>query len=522
MRNSEVSVHREVGNMRRFLIVLCLAACAPVAAAEKTNVLAEFSGSLERLAATVAPAVVQVQVSAWCPSDPANRDYAAILTSCRIVGSGVIVDPSGYIVTNEHVVRNARRIRVMLTPKSNHSGDGLAPLVKPDVLDAVIDGANREPIGKRQVLDAVVVGANRETDIALLKIEASGLPTIPLHQTGRSPLQGQVVLAVGSPEGLDNTMTIGIVSAVGRQPYPDFPMLYIQTDAAINPGNSGGPLMDVRGELIGINTFMLSESGRNQGLGFAVPAAVVRYVYEQLRTYGFVRQSMVGVHVQTVTPALAQGLGLSRGYGVMISDVLPGSPAEASGLRPRDIIDAVDGASISALPYYAAMMYVHDPTLPVAVTALRGNQTLQFRVPAVTVDDRDFKDTSIDPHESLIPALGIFGKAVNYTLARGIGLRSNTGVYVAAITAGKEGLGIGLAPGDVIASLNGMPILSTQELCAALRELTGDKPAILQIERQGQFLYIEREMEQRPPESGTDRGGKDDKSARLGAAPEVK
>ena len=146
------------------------------------------------------------------------------------------------------------------------------------------------------------------------------------------------MLAVGSPEGLDNTMTIGIISAVGRQPTPDFPMLYIQTDAAINPGNSGGPLLDVEGELIGINTFMLSETGRNQGLGFAVPAAVVRYVYEQLRTRGVVRQSLVGVLVQTVTPGLAQGLDLSRGYGVMISDVLPGSPAEDAGLRPRDII----------------------------------------------------------------------------------------------------------------------------------------------------------------------------------------
>src|SRR5581483_3900500 len=231
-----------------------------------------------------------------------------------------------------------------------------------------------EPLGKRQVLDAVVVGANRDTDIALLKIEASGLPAIPLHQTGKGPRQGQVVLAVGSPEGLDNPMTIGIVSAVGRQPQPDFPMLYIQTDAAINPGNSGGPLLDVQGELIGINTFMLSESGHNQSLGFAVPAAVARYVYEQLRRYGTVRQSLVGVHVQTVTPGLAQGLGLGRGYGIMISDVLPGSPAKAAGLQSQDIITAVDGASISALPYYAAMMYLHDPAHPVAVTVLRGAQ----------------------------------------------------------------------------------------------------------------------------------------------------
>ena len=330
--------------MRRFLIVLALTVCVAAAGDEKTKALVEYSGALERLAATVAPAVVQVQVSAWCASAAANSEDGARLASCRVVGSGVIVDPSGYIITNEHVVRNARRIRVMLTPKSDHSGDGPPALAERSGLDAVVVGANREPVGKRQVLDAEVVGANRDLDIALLKIEASGLPAIPLHQTGKGPRQGQVVLAVGSPEGLDNTMTIGIVSAVGRQPHPDFPMLYIQTDAAINPGNSGGPLLDVQGELIGINTFMLSESGHNQSLGFAVPAAVARYVYEQLRRYGTVRQSLVGVHVQTVTPGLAQGLGLSRGYGIMISDVLPGSPAKAAGLQPQDIITAVDGA----------------------------------------------------------------------------------------------------------------------------------------------------------------------------------
>jgi serine protease Do len=481
--------------MQRFLIVLCLAACVRAADDHKMNALAEFSGALEQLAATVAPAVVQVKVSAWCASSSANGDDATVLTSCGVVGSGVIVDPSGYIVTNEHVVRNARRIRVMLTPKWDYSGDGVVPPGKPPVLDAVITGANREPLGKREVLDAVVVGANRETDIALLKIEASRLPSIPLHQTGSGPRQGQVVLAVGSPEGLDNTMTIGIVSAVGRQPHPDLPMLYIQTDAAINPGNSGGPLLNVEGQLIGINTFMLSENGRNQGLGFAVPAAVVRYVYEQLRSHGFVRRSLVGVHVQTLTPVLAEGLGLSRRYGVMISDVLPGSPAEAVGLRPRDIIAAVDGASVSALPYYTAMMYLHDPAVPVSITVLRGHETLQFQVPAVSADDQDDRDTSIDLLESLVPELGIFGKNLNSTLALLNGLRSNTGIYVVATTAGKEDSGIGLARGDVIASLNGTPVISMQQLRTAIHERTAGKSEVLQIERNGQFFYIERELE---------------------------
>jgi len=491
--------------VRRFRIFLFLLACVAAAADDKTNGLVQFSGALERLAGTVAPAVVQVQVSAWCASAPSNAEDGGSLKSCRVVGSGVIVDGSGYIITNEHVVRNARRIRVMLTPKPDHSEDGLALPGKRQELDAVIVGANRELVGKRQVLDAVVVGANRETDIALLKTEASGLPTIPIQQRGRGPRQGQVVLAVGSPEGLDNTMTIGIISAVGRQPIPDFPMLYIQTDAAINPGNSGGPLLDAEGELIGINTFMLSETGRNQGLGFAVPAAVVRYVYEQLRTRGAVRQSLVGVLVQTVTPGLAEGLDLSQGYGIMISDVLPGSPAEAAGLQPRDVISAVDGASISTLPYYTALKYLHDPAVPLAVTVLRGQQTLQFRVPAVAADDRDFRDSSIDPNDSLISELGIFGKTLNPTLALGIGLRSNRGVYVAAATAGDDGHGAVLAPGDVIASLNGMPILNIQELREAARDAIGNKRVVMQIERHGRYLYIEPDFEVRPSVSGTDR-----------------
>ncbi|PWT97645.1 MAG: peptidase S1 [Terriglobia bacterium] len=484
--------------MRRFLVLICVATCIR-AAEDKSRSLAEFSGELERLAAAVAPAVVQVRVSAWCAPESATRENAATLASCRVVGSGVIVDPSGYIITNEHVVRNARRIRVMLTPKPG--ADGPAPASKPKDLDSVVVDANRDPVGKREVLDAAVVGANRETDIALLKIEASGLPAIPIRLAARGPRQGQVVLAIGSPEGLDNTMTIGIVSAVGRQPHPDYPMLYIQTDAAINPGNSGGPLLDVHGDLIGINTFMLSDHGGNQGLGFAVPAGVVRYVYQQLRDRGAVRQSLVGVRVQTVTPALAEGLGLSRGYGVMISDVVPDSPAEIAGLRARDIITTVDGASISALPYYTALMYLHDPAGPVAVGVLRGPQTLLFQVPALAVDDRDYRDISIDPRESLIPEFGIFGKNVSSMLALASGLRLDEGIYVMATTAGNEASDTMLLSGDVIVSLNGMPVHSLQELRGAIHDVTTGSPAVLQIERAGQFLYLERELERRQIDS---------------------
>jgi S1-C subfamily serine protease len=185
----------------------------------------------------------------------------------------------------------------------------------------------------------------------------------------------------------------------------------------------------------------------------------------------------------------------------MISDVLPGSPAESAGLKARDIITAVDGAPISALPYYTALMYLHDPAVPVAVTALRGQETLQFLVPALAADDQIFAEASIDPHESLISELGIFGKALNPVLARRNGLRSRMGIYVAATTAGNEDSAAGLAAGDAIASINGVPIVSLADLRAVVHQWTSAQPVVLQVERNGQYMYIERELEEAPPAS---------------------
>ena len=184
--------------MRRFLVAFCLAACVR-AADDKPGALAQFSGALEQMASTVAPAVVQVQVSSWCSSISAKGEDAADLASCRVVGSGVIVDPSGYIITNAHVVRNAHKIRVILTPKSDHSLDALVQAEKQKLLDAVVVGANREPVGKRQVLDATVVGANRETDIALLKIEASGLPLSRSTRLGGAPARDKLCSLSAAP-----------------------------------------------------------------------------------------------------------------------------------------------------------------------------------------------------------------------------------------------------------------------------------------------------------------------------------
>src|SRR5205807_6948369 len=232
----------------------------------------------------------------------------------RAIGSGFVIDPRGYIVTNAHVVKGAQRVQVVL-PSANADGS----------LDAALST-------RTIVIPARIVGVSSEIDLALIKVDVEKLPALALG-TYRKLGQGEIVFAFGSPGGLRNTVTMGVVSAVARQTEPDSPMIYIQTDAPINPGNSGGPLVNVNGEVVGVNTFILSQSGGNEGLGFAIPSSVVNVAYRQLRKFGHLHRAQIGVGLQTITPTLAAALHLPRNYGVVISDVSPDSPAAASGLQ---------------------------------------------------------------------------------------------------------------------------------------------------------------------------------------------
>ena len=265
---------------------------------ETTQVLQQLNSALEGLVARVSPAVVQIQVTGYGALDESNRSETALIARQHAIGSGVIVDSDGYIMTNAHVVQGARRIRVVL------------PLPSPDVPQV-------SPVGKQQVVDAKIVGVHKVSDLALLKIDQTGLPTLSLGGF-RHVRQGQLVFAVGSPEGLQNSVTMGVVSSVARQPDPERPLVYIQTDAPINPGNSGGPLVDIDGYVLGINTMILSQGGGSEGLGFAIPARVVWFVYQSLRKYGHVHRVEIQAAAQDITPNLAEGLGLSQSYGVVI------------------------------------------------------------------------------------------------------------------------------------------------------------------------------------------------------------
>ena len=440
------------------------------------DLLHQFNGSLQALAARVSPAVVQITVIGFGPQDDKSKDGTSFIVRQRAIGSGVILDPNGYIMTNAHVVEGAQQIRVVLpSPFANSP------------LEIV-------PLGKRQVLDAKLVGEDKDIDLALLKVEGHDFPTLPLA-TNSSVHPGEFVMAIGSPEGLQNSVTLGIVSSVWRQPDPDRPMVYVQTDAPINHGSSGGPLVDLDGYVVGLNTFILSESGGSEGLGFAIPAAAVKFVYQELRKYGHVHRTEIRAGVQEITPTLAAGLGLAQNWGVVISDVEPGGPADEAGLEVQDVVLTVDTHPIMGLPGLTAALYLHPPDEELTVVVLRGSRTISLSVPAIEHrDEMDQLANLVDPRNR-IGGLGIFAVDFKPQLPSVADIRFHSGVVVVALTPGPDTQSRSFQAGDVIHSLNNTPVKSVEQLRAALHQLKAGDPVVLQVERQGKLHYVAFDME---------------------------
>ena len=239
------------------------------------------------------------------------------------------------------------------------------------------------------------------------------------------------MFAIGSPEGLQNSVTMGVLSALSRQPDPTKAVTYLQTDAPINPGNSGGPLVDMNGSVIGINTFILSQGGGSEGLGFAIPARIVDFVYHSLRSFGHVHRVEIGAAAQEITPDLADGLQLPQKWGVVVVDVVPGGPAAAAGLKIQDIILSADDRRVETLPSLTSALYLHRLDDPVKLVVLRGNERKTLYVPAV--EYRDHMDELLDAinrENSLIPRLGILGINVSGELRKQLELRIPSGVVV--------------------------------------------------------------------------------------------
>jgi len=451
------------------------------AASSRENLLAQFNDSLEELTSRVSPSIVQVQVTGYRSIEAKNQDETSLIGRERSLGSGVIVDPDGYIITNAHVVKGAQRIRVVVS--SRPSGDS-------QVRESLGLGEHVPP------LDAKIVGIAPTIDLALLKIEAKGLRALPFADYAKLK-KGELVLAFGNPEGLENSVTMGVVSSVARQADPGVPSVFIQTDAPINPGNSGGPLVDTNGDLVGINTFILSESGGSQGLGFAIPSSVVKFVYEELRKYGRVHRSIIGAVLQDITPDLAAGLGLPRQRGVIVSDVDPDGPAQKSGLQIQDILLSLDERSIGSVPLAEMIISTRPASAIVQAEVLRGDKKITLEIP-VTEEKNDVDQLAnlVDPEKSLISKLGFFAVEIDDKLARQLEeLREPSGVIVAAMAADLLGLEADLQAGDVIHALNGTHIETIAGLRAALKAMRPGAPGVLQIERDSKYMYVTFEMD---------------------------
>lgn len=474
---------RTLGNARclataclaSFLLLMVGAQHVNAQIQSRTGSLIQLSAAYERLIQQVSPSVVQILATGYGPTEAGGQNNAGlVLGRQHTLGSGVIVDPNGYVITNAHVVSGAQEIRVVLPPQQ--------------ISGAVV----QRPAGFRaRTLPARVVGVAKEIDLALLKVDTTGLHALPLANYA-DLRQGEIVFAFGSPAGLGNSVTAGIVSAVGRQMDPDSPLIYIQTDAAINRGNSGGPLVNAQGQLVGINTFILSESGGNEGLNFAIPSGLVAVAYRQLREYGHIHRGQVGIAAQTITPVLAEGLGLARDWGVIVSDVQPGGPADKAGVKPQDIILSADGRAVNSLPVFLYRSLVHPAGQPLALTVLRGSQVLQFTMPVI--EPRHPVDELIgmvSPKNNLVPQLGILGVNVTSELGDMVeDLRVRSGVMVVARADTPGGPNLGLTTGDVIHAVNGRPIQSLVELRSALGGIKPDGAVVLQVERAGRLTYL--------------------------------
>ena len=442
----------------------------PPAALESLD---RYNQAVDALTRKVWPSVVQILVTGYgARPDSTRDDVNSVITRQRSSGSGFVIDPEGYIITNAHVVNGAQRVDVVLPP-----------------VDA--QGAIQAALsGRTPVVPARIVGITTEIDLAVLKVDGQKLPALTLA-TYRELRQGETVFAFGSPSGLRNTLTHGLVSSVARQTDPDSPLIYIQTDAPINPGNSGGPLINVRGEVVGVNTFILSNSGGNEGLGFAIPSATARTVFRQLRQYGQLRRQEVGMSLQTITPLMATSLGLVRDYGVIVSDVWPRGPAATGGLQVGDILVSVDGQPAENLPSVNYYFRLRDSTEPVQMLVLRGTTQRELKITAVEEKSEfDSMSSMTDPEKHLVPQLGILGLEIDKNIAAiATGLRDPNGIIVMARAAGASSV-VPLEPRDVIRSVNNKPVFTLAQLRDLVQGMKPGTPVTLQVQRGGRLTYV--------------------------------
>ncbi|TAJ97063.1 MAG: DegQ family serine endoprotease [Candidatus Manganitrophaceae bacterium] len=377
------------------------------------------------------------------------------------LGSGVIVDPNGLIITNNHVVAKADEIKVVL-------------------------GDKREFKGK-------LIGSDPKTDLAIIQIEAKDLPTVSWGNSDKLQV-GEYVLAIGNPFGLNQTVTMGIVSAVGRAnvgiaDYEDF----IQTDAAINPGNSGGAMVNTHGELVGINTAIFTQSGGYMGIGFAVPSNMAKLIVESLVKNGKVVRGWLGVSIQEITPQLAKEFGLKESKGALVGDVLPNSPAEKAGLKRGDVIVQYNGQTIENAIQLRNLVAKTEVGSKKKVRVVRDKKEKEVEI---TIEEQPKElpgsaETEQGEEGTSTALMGLEVRNLTPEIARQLGLnRTDKGVVITRIEQGSVAEEVGLQRGDLIMEVNRKPVRNTDDYDEIISKIKKDEAVLLLINRQGRTMFV--------------------------------
>jgi serine protease Do len=452
-----------------------MAADAQTPSRGSTLALGELSKSLQDLAEKVSPSVVQIFVTGYAPQEEQKETASGEPTMERSSGSGVVLDGDGFIVTNAHVVENATRLEVELPISATGGVQG------------------RSIIKRRgRLVAAKIVGVDHETDLAVIKVDAAGLPTLPFGDSD-ALRPGQIVMAFGSPLGLESSVTMGVVSAVARQLEPEDPMIYIQTDAPINPGNSGGALVDADGRLVGINTLIYSQSGGSEGIGFAAPSNIVKNVFTQIRRNGRVRRGEVGVSPQTITPVLAEALGLPDQAGVILADVDPKGPAGRAGLQAGDLVVALDGKPMENGRQFRVNLYTRPIGDVVHLDVLHGSDRRSISVTIAEREDDLGRLAEIAAiQRELLPELGVLVVDLTDRVAKLLPeRRSDSGAVIIAVAPDAPYSQQGrLQPGDMVRAINGTPVRNMTDLKHLSGVLKTGSAVALLLERQGDLMYI--------------------------------
>ncbi len=375
-------------------------------------------------------------------------------------GSGFLISEDGYIVTNNHVVEDVDKIKVKLR-----------------------DGREFE---------AKKIGSDPETDVALIKIEASGLKNLRLGDSDKIKI-GEWVIAIGNPFGLSHTVTAGIISAKGRSrlesgsivDYQDF----IQTDAAINPGNSGGPLLNLNGEVIGMNTAIYTRSGGYMGIGFAIPINMIKYLVSQIKEKGTVERGFLGVYIQDVSPDVANWLDLKDGKGALVAQVQKDSPAEKAGLKEGDVIVEFNGIPVEDAGSFRARVASTKPGTKVKLMVMRNGERKEIEVEIGKRPPEEGVKVEGDTVSS--SNLGIMGQTLTPDLAKEFGYEGQKGVIVTDVEVGSPADRAGLRSGDLIIEVNRKPVTNVNEFNSAIKETPKDKRGVLlKVKRGDGSLYV--------------------------------